>query len=222
MTGNQLSSQVGRQLRNSPSLGNLQRLTTEQQQLLAWMAEQEDGVSVAEIAAWSGRSDAEVRRLLADLSQQNLVLNIGANRYRAYTSPPEERAFSDQLLQTVSPGKPLAVILNSSGKDAVTPGSTFELGVTVTNRGAQSAVVHIIIDDLVPLLRQWCQSSQEYLALAPDQSGEVIFRFEIPIDILPGIFHYLLVVDAPQHYPEYPPARYSQELEVLPPSQDIV
>lgn len=135
---------------------------------------------------------------------------------------PRDRTFSDNLLQSLSPGKPLAVILNSSGKDVVTSGSTFELGVTVTNRGTQSAVVHIFIDDLSPLLRQWCQSSQEYLALAPGQSGEVVFRFQIPVEVLPGTFHYLLLVDAPQHYPEHPPARYSQQLDVLPPSQDIV
>ncbi|MBD1806697.1 hypothetical protein H6F98_14710 [Microcoleus sp. FACHB-SPT15] len=229
MTGNQLSSEAG-QPRNSSSLVELRRLTAEQQQLLTWMAQQEAGVSLAEIAAQTRKSEEEVSRLLAELRQQDLIFNVGSDRYRA-SSPTQgdsladsyaSGSFSDNLLQSLSPSKPLAVILNSTGKDVVTSGGTFELAVTVTNRGSQSAVVHIFIDDLSILLRQWCQSSQEYLALSPDQSGEVVFRFQIPVEVLPGTFHYLLVVDAPQHYPEYPPARYSQQLEILPPSLDIV
>ncbi|NEQ33347.1 MAG: hypothetical protein F6K04_20515 [Leptolyngbya sp. SIO4C5] len=121
------------------------------------------------------------------------------------------------MLQTLTPGKPLAVILNSSGRDTVTPGDSFELGVTVSNRGNRSAVINIFLDDLTPALRPWCQTVQEYLALAPDQSGEVLFHFQVPPEALPGLLSYVLIVDSPQHYPEYPPARYNQQIQVLPP-----
>lgn len=222
MTGNRLNSELGRQPRNSPDVAQLQRLPAQEQQLLTWMQQILSDVSLAEVATYLNQSPEDANQLLANLRQQGFIVGVGAGRYRAYSPTQIDSGFSDTLLQSLSPGKPLAVILNSSGRDTVTPGSTFELGVTVTNRGNQSAVVHIFIDDLSPVLRQWCQSSQEYLALASDQSGEVVFQFHIPVDVLPGTLHYLLVVDAPGHYPEHPPARYSQELEVLPPSQDVV
>ncbi|NJL87287.1 MAG: transcriptional regulator, partial [Leptolyngbyaceae cyanobacterium SM1_1_3] len=120
------------------------------------------------------------------------------------------------MLQALTPGKPLAVILNSSGRDTVTPGDSFELGVTVSNRGSRSAVINVFLDDLSPVLRPWCKAVQEYLALAPDQSGEVFFSFQVPPEALPGLLGYVLIVDSPQHYPEYPPARYNLQLQVLP------
>ena len=70
MTGNQLSSEAG-QPRNSTSLVDLRRLTAEQQQLVTWMAQQEAGVSLTEIAAQTRKSEEEVSRLLAELRQQD-------------------------------------------------------------------------------------------------------------------------------------------------------
>lgn len=50
--------------------------------------------------------------------------------------------------------KPLAIILSASGKDAVPAGSTFTLSVTVRNKGKQSAVIEVYIEEVSRGLRQ--------------------------------------------------------------------
>ncbi len=118
--------------------------------------------------------------------------------------------------------KPLAVILSASGKDAVPAGSTFTLSVTVGNKGKQSAVIEVYIEEVSRGLRQWCTSGREYLALGTDQSDEVVFNFIVPFDAQPGLYTYVLAVDAQQHYPEDTPIRYEQYIHVLPATSDIV
>ncbi len=118
--------------------------------------------------------------------------------------------------------KPLAVIISAAGKDMVVPGSTFNLSLMVTNKGHQSAVIEVYIQEESKGLRQWCKSGQKLLALGADRSEEVVFEFDIPIDTLPGLYNYIVVVDAPDDYPEYTPIQYNQYLQIVPATADIV
>ena len=122
----------------------------------------------------------------------------------------------------IVPGNPLAAIISSSGSDTLVPGSVFNLSVTISNKGNQSAVITVSIDALSPALQQWCESAQEQLALGSEQSDEVVFTVAIPIDALPGTYRYFVVVDAQEHYPEDTPIRYEQQLQILPALQDTV
>jgi hypothetical protein len=125
-------------------------------------------------------------------------------------------------LQALAPGKPLAVILNSSGREVVTPGSVFSVGVTVHNKGKQSAIIDVLIDDRSGILQQWCLSLRERLALGANQSGEVVFPLRVPTNALPGLYPYLVVVDAQEHYPEDTPIQFPQRIQILPAAQDAV
>ncbi|NER83988.1 MAG: hypothetical protein F6K42_31485, partial [Leptolyngbya sp. SIO1D8] len=117
---------------------------------------------------------------------------------------------------------PLSVILTSSGMDVITPGALFELGVTVHNVGDRSAIVYVFIEERSPILRQWCHSMQERLALAPDQSGEITFQIDIPATALPEILEYDLVVDGSDSYRDFPPRRYDHyQLQVLPTARTV-
>lgn len=128
-----------------------------------------------------------------------------------------------QLSSSVYTGtKPLFVILSASGKDAVPAGSTFVLSVTVGNKGKQSAVIEVYIEEVSSGVRSWCTSGREYLALGSDQSEEVVFKFDVPVDTLPETYSYIVVVDAQEHYPEDTPIRYEQYIQVLPATNDIV
>jgi len=112
---------------------------------------------------------------------------------------------------------PLSVVLTSSGIDSVAPGSTFTLGVTVHNVGDRSAIVYVFIEERSPILRRWCRSMQESLALATDQSGEVTFEIEIPSAALPELLEYDLIVDGSDSYQDFAPRRYDHyRLQVLP------
>ncbi len=195
-----------------------------QRQMLAWLLRQ-GAVTLTELVMGTQRPEAEVRIALEDLVRRGFVAELDLEEiphYQALVFTDQGDQFLNALVPTLEPGKPLAVIVNSAGQDTITPGSTFELGVTIRNKGNQSAVIDVFIDDLSPLLRQWCRSAQERLALGAKQSAEVVFRFQVPVDALPGSYPYLLIVDAPQHYPEDTPIRYSQKLQVLPPLQDAV
>ncbi|MEM8810035.1 MAG: hypothetical protein AAGF01_28795, partial [Cyanobacteria bacterium P01_G01_bin.38] len=102
------------------------------------------------------------------------------------------------------------------------PGETLEISVTVNNKGNQSAVIDVFLDELPGAVHTWCQTTQTRLALDPGQGEEVTFSFEVPPTALSGAYSYWLVVDAPNHYPDSPPQRYEQILQVLPPAHTIV
>ena len=119
--------------------------------------------------------------------------------------------------ETIASAQPLAVILNPSESASAFAGEIFELRVTVTNQGNQGAVINIYIDESSGLVRQWCSSPYESLALANNSSAEVAFRFAIPMNATPNAYKYLLVIDSPKHYPEDTPIRHESQLQVLPP-----
>ena len=203
------------------SVTELLELPEDQRQLMLWMMRQ-GTLPFADIQSHVGRSSENVRSLLANLIQQGLVNVVGDDAYRAYSPTRRQQPIAENLLQSLSPGNPIAVILSTSRRELITPGSRFDLGVTVSNRGPESAIINVMLDGLPPVLRQGCSRTLEYLALAPNQSGEVVFEFQIPADTIPGLLSFVLLVDAPQHYPESPPIRHEQVLQVLPPVQDTV
>lgn len=124
--------------------------------------------------------------------------------------------------ETSTSAKPLAVIVNPSESASAFAGEIFELRVTVTNQGNQGAIINIYIDESSGWLRRWCSSPYESLALANNSSAEVTFRLSIPINATPNTYKYLLVIDAPKHYPEDTPIRHELQLQVLPPVQSAV
>lgn len=123
---------------------------------------------------------------------------------------------------TLSRKYPLSVMLTASNRELVAPDTLFELGVTVHNVGDRSAVIYVFIEERTPILRQWCRSMQERLALAPDQSGEITFQVDIPTTALPDTLEYDLVVDGSDSYQDFPPQRYDRyQLQVLPAAREI-
>ncbi|MEO0535649.1 MAG: transcriptional regulator [Cyanobacteria bacterium P01_A01_bin.123] len=117
---------------------------------------------------------------------------------------------------------PLSVLLSPSGQYAVEAGETFEISLTLNNQGTRGAVIDVYIDETSQSFCQWCSNPYERLALEVGQSDEVRFKVTIPVQTLPGTYNYLIVVDAPNHYPEDTPLRYPATVQVLPPVESAV
>ena len=200
-------------------------LPESQQKIAQWMLNQPE-CTLTEVAANTDMDEGDALIALYQLMQQSFVQQIeveGETRYRLRLASREgSKRISQTIQQILAPGKPLAVIPNPSGTHTVMAGSSFELCVTVSNKGNQSALIDIYIDEVSQLLRQWCDSPYERIALSPNSTSEVVFQFQVPPQTLPGNYTYLLVVDAPQHYPEDTPIRYSQRLQILPAIEDVV
>lgn len=110
---------------------------------------------------------------------------------------------------------PLTVIIDPPGIQYGMPGDTLEVHALITNQGIQGAVIDVFFDEASQTIHQWRNSHRERLALDPQQSSEVAFKFELPPDALPGTYDYTLVVDAPEHYPEDTPIQYPRQIKVL-------
>jgi hypothetical protein len=110
---------------------------------------------------------------------------------------------------------PLSVIIDPPGVQPAMPGDTVELYIVVTNQSKQGAVIDVFFDEASETLHQWSNSSRESLALGPQQSSELTFQFNIPVDALPGTYDYTLVIDAPEHFPEDTPIQYPRQLKVM-------
>lgn len=113
--------------------------------------------------------------------------------------------------------QPLTFVVSAWDRNRVTPGSQHYLGVTLTNRGGQDAVVQVRLEAASGLLRQWCTQPEQWLALSRDNSGELTFRFDVPGDALPQWLEYEVVVRPQGAYDAYylPPTRC--RLQVLAP-----
>lgn len=118
--------------------------------------------------------------------------------------------------------QPIGTILSSSGEDRVLPGETLVISTTINNKGNQSAIIEVYLDELPAAIHSWCSTTQTRLALDPGQGEDVIFQFDVPASALSGAYRYQLIVDAPNHYPDTPPQRYEHTLQVLPPAHTIV
>ena len=117
---------------------------------------------------------------------------------------------------------PLSVLLSPSGQYAVEAGESFDISLTLHNQGGRGAVIDVYIDETSQVFCQWCLNPYERLALEVGNSCEVRFKVTIPVQTLPGAYDYLIVVDAPDHYPEDTPLRYAATVQVLPPVKAAV
>lgn len=109
---------------------------------------------------------------------------------------------------------PLKVILNPVDVLEGFPGETLKLHVIIINQGDQAAAIDIFLR-VSQTLSEWCVNTQARLALDSQQSGEVTFQFNLPVEALPGTYNYTLVVDSLKHYPEDTPIEYPRQLKVL-------
>ncbi|AFY32744.1 hypothetical protein [Calothrix sp. PCC 7507] len=203
-------------------MSDIQALPDSERQILLWMLQTVEVVSLSEVAAYIGE-DQEITFTMLDYLVQRSFLQLlageGEPSYRIRFRHPTS---SEDVTAQLSPGMPLALILNPSGAQTVVAGSTFELCVTVINKGNQSALIDIFLDESSHTVRQWCAEPKKRVALDSNTSSEVIFEFQVSVQILPGVYNYTLVVDAPQHYPEDTPILYLQRLQVLPPVETAV
>ncbi len=116
----------------------------------------------------------------------------------------------------------LKVIINPPGVQSGMPGDNLEIHAIIINQGNQSAVIDVFFDEGFQILNQSNSSPRERLALAPQQSSEVSFEFQIPINAFPGTYDYTLVVDAPEHYPQETPIQYPRQIKVLLKEQTVI
>lgn len=117
---------------------------------------------------------------------------------------------------------PLKAIINPPGIQSGMPGDTLEIHAVVMNQGDQSAIIDVFLDEAFRIFYQSPVMPRERVALAAGQSTEVSFRFEIPLDLLPGTYDYTLVIDAPEHYPQDTPIAHPRQIKVLVKEQTIV
>jgi hypothetical protein len=113
--------------------------------------------------------------------------------------------------------QPIRVVVSAWDRYRVTPGGKHYLGVTITSRGEQDVVVQVRLDSSSALLAQWCARPEQWLALTPDSSGELIFTVEVPGDALPQWLDYDVVVRPQGLYANYylPPSHH--RLQILAP-----
>lgn len=120
-----------------------------------------------------------------------------------------------------SADSPLHFIVNPPEILSSVPGQQLQLAVVVQNWGDQAAIVDVFLQADSTIL-QWCRATHQRLGLGQQQSGEVIFEFNLPSNALPGTFDYTIVVDAPKHYPNDTPIQVEHKLQVLSKEQTVV
>jgi hypothetical protein len=101
----------------------------------------------------------------------------------------------------------------------IVPGSKPELYVSIKNRGGQNAVIDLsveVTDEDSAFLSQWISPRRIRLALNAEEDKTVTFQIQIPDNAWPHNYHYDVILDSPEHYPEYTPLHYPQVLKVLP------
>ncbi|MEE3717007.1 hypothetical protein V2H45_09645 [Tumidithrix elongata RA019] len=205
------------------SMVDILTLPTRQQQIVNWIIRRKE-CGISEIASQIDEDENLVRAELEALVVQGFLQEtriLGETRYSIKLAAKRQaNSMSDS--QALTPGKPLSTIINPSGEIVVTPGSEFELCVTITNQGNQSAIIDVYLDEVSGLLRQWCGSPFERLALSYGQSSEVVFLIQIPPEATPNTYNYLLIIDAPQHYPEDTPIQHLGRVTVTASVQEVV
>ncbi|MDB9312800.1 hypothetical protein PN462_06780, partial [Spirulina sp. CS-785/01] len=113
-------------------------------------------------------------------------------------------------------GGPFGIILNPLGDIAVTAGESCDLSITIINDADKTPLVNIFVDETSQPVRDWCVIPEQRLALGVGQSSEITFQFEIPIETASGSYGFVVVIDAPDHYPEDTPILLQQRIQVLP------
>jgi len=117
-------------------------------------------------------------------------------------------------------GGPFGIILNPAGDLLAMAGSGCRLAITIINQGDRTPLVNVMLDERSQPVRQWCSNPDQRLALAENQSNEVVFNFQLPLNTAPGYYPYTLVIDAPDHYPEDTPILIDGQFQVQPYVQD--
>jgi uncharacterized membrane protein len=173
------------------------------------------------VAEYLGEDEPTAKSELDALVDQGLVQEIagaGDSRYCVKLGAKRGTQLPETIIQqALDSDKPISTIINPSGEATVPVGSTFELGVSVYNNGNQNALIDIYIDETSGILRDWCVSSHERLALGPGQNSELAFQIKVPLEALPGTYDYTLVIDASQHYPEDTPLLHQATLQLISP-----
>ncbi len=113
-------------------------------------------------------------------------------------------------------GGPFGIILNPAGDLLAMAGNTCMLSLTIINQGGLASLVNVMIDERSQPVRQWCAQPDQRLALGEQQSNEVVFTFQLPLNTAPGYYRYTLVIDAPDHYPEDTPILIDGQIQVQP------
>lgn len=124
--------------------------------------------------------------------------------------------------------EPLAVMVAAWDQDRTVPGTKHLLGVTVTNRGDQDAVVQVRLETTEankPIFAQWCSQPEQWLALSRSHggepsSGELTFCIEVPSTALPQWLDYEVVVRPQSGYQNLHLASTACRLQVLAPDND--
>ncbi|BAY15496.1 hypothetical protein NIES21_13130 [Anabaenopsis circularis NIES-21] len=206
------------------SMADVLILPPQQRKIVQWLIKRPDSVTLAQVSIHLDLNQQATLALLDKLVEEGFVqqvLTSGEVKYRVNLAA--KRGIQQQnIQQTLAPGNPLAIIFNPSGDYAVQAGAKFELNITVTNKGVESALIDIFIDELSPQLIQWCDAPKQRLALSPNSVGEVLFEFHVPVTAIPSTYNYSIVVDAPLHYPEDTPIRHGAKIQVLPAIETVV
>ncbi|WP_375502491.1 hypothetical protein [uncultured Nostoc sp.] len=203
-------------------IADILALPDSERQIVLWMLQTAEAVSLSEVAAYIGEDQEVTFTMLDYLVQRSFLQLLLGESEPSYKIHFHHETSSEDVTAQLSPGLPLALIVNPSGAQTVVAGSKFELCVTVINKGNQSALIDLFLDESSHTVRQWCAEPNKRVALDSNSSSELIFEFQVPVQTLLGIYNYTLVVDAPQHYPEDTPIPHSQRLQVLPPVESAV
>lgn len=188
----------------SLSMTDILALPDEQRRIANWLTRHK-GSTLSDIAQHLEEDEATTKSTLDTLVEQGIVQEVavdGEPHYSIKLGTKRAGHLSDKLYQTLAPDKPITTSINPSGDVAVPVGSTFELKVTVTNHGNQTAAINIYIDEVSGILREWWISPSEHLALEPGHSREVVFQMQVPAEAQLGSYDYKLVVDGSAQYPE--------------------
>ncbi len=199
-------------------------LPDQPRKIVQWMIKRPEGVTLEQVANQIREEEQITLSLLDELVDQGFVQEILADNEINYriNLAAKQGIKQQSLQQTLSPGSPLAIIFNPSGDLAVKTGSKFEIYVTVTNKGVESALIDVFIDEFSHELRQWCDAPHQRIALGPNSISEVLFEFEVPVRTIPNTYDYLIIVDAPHHYPEDTPIRHQAKIQVVPAIETVV
>ncbi|MBE9048058.1 hypothetical protein IQ255_27300, partial [Pleurocapsales cyanobacterium LEGE 10410] len=122
----------------------------------------------------------------------------------------------------ITNARSFSAIYSPSADSAIAAGEIFELNVTLTNQGDRDAIIRVYLDETSQPIWRWCKLSSQNLALATGQSSQINLQIPIPADTPPGVYSYLVVVDAARTYPQENPLQHQAKLTVLPPVQSVV
>lgn len=127
---------------SSLTMSDVLVLPDAERQIVQWMLDKAEAVSLAEVAAYIGEEESVTDIRLDYLVQSGFVEEIAGVNQLCYRICFHPEIAKDDIHQ-LAPGLPLALITNPAGVLTVVAGSTFALYVTVINKGNRSAVIDV-------------------------------------------------------------------------------